>query len=239
MSVFILAAMLVLQDADAQPPIDDAAPTPELEVTDDAQPALPTDAPTLIAEFDAAYEQWGDLVAEMAARKARDRYIRRLLLSRISRTDLDAGARPEIIAETTDTFDAIDGDNTEWAIGLLDQYDFAALNAAMPSLASDIAALVQHGDLTAQQRLLTLVEPLALAGEFNGQRYALLYDRVAVAEGRPQRYGSQFRCEDGEQVYPPLEDPESVDAMRAELGMEPLAAYRETSTEFYGSSCSR
>jgi len=238
MSVFILAAMLVLQDAGAQPPVEDATPTSDPGVIAEAQPALPTDAPTLIAEFDSAYEQWGDLVAEMAARKARDRYIRQLLLSRISRTDLDAGARPEIIAETSDTFAAVDGDNTEWAIGLLDAYDFAALNAAMPSLASDIAALVQHGDLAAQQRLLTLVEPLALAGEFNGQRYALLYDRVAVAEGRPQRYGSQFRCEDGEQVYPPLEDPETVDAMRAELGMEPLATYRETSTAFYGSSCS-
>ncbi len=237
MSVLILAAMLVLQDAEAQPPAEDTAPTSESDITADASPVRPSDAPTLIAEFDTAYEQWGDLVAEMAARKARDRYIRHLLLSRISRTDLDPGARPEIIAETADTFDAVDGDNTQWAIGLLDAYDFAALNEAMPTLASDIAALVQHGDLAAQQRLLTLVEPLALAGQFDGQRYALLYDRVAVAEGRPQRYGSQFRCEDGEQVYPPLENPESVDAMRAELGMEPLATHRETNAEFYGSSC--
>ncbi|WP_417486429.1 DUF6624 domain-containing protein [Maricaulis sp.] len=239
MSVFILAAMLVLQDAEAPSATSDTdLPIAEEAVAEVAPAPLATDAATLIAEFDTAYAQWGDLIAEMAARKARDRYIRDLLLSRISRADLDPGARAEIIEATSDTFNAVDADNTAWAISLLDEYDFTALVREQPALAADIAALIQHGDISAQRRLLDLVEPFALAGGFNGMRYALLYDRVAVAEDRPQRYGSQFRCENGEQVYPPIEDPDTVDERRASLGLEPLAAYQARSNQFYGSSCS-
>jgi len=238
MSIFILATTLVLQDAGVQPaPQEAEPPAAETRIDEDIAASPPTDATTLIAEFDTAYARWGDLIAEMAARKARDRYIRDLLLSRISRTDLDPGARPEIIEATADTFDAVDEDNTAWAIGLLDELDFAELNHDQPRLAADIAALIQHGDQAAQQRLLELVEPLALAGEFNGQRYALLFDRVAVAEGRPQRYGSQFRCEDGEIVYAPLEDPDRVDEFRTAFGLELLAVYRERNNQYYGSSC--
>ncbi len=239
MSVFILAAMLVLQDAEAPPATADTdTPLVEEAVADIAPAPLATDAATLITEFDTAYAQWGDLIAEMAARKARDRYIRDLLLSRISRADLDPGARTEIIEATGDTFNAVDEDNTAWAISLLDEFDFAALVSEQPTLAADIAALIQHGDISAQRRLLDLVEPFALAGGFNGMRYALLYDRVAVAEDRPQRYGSQFRCENGEQVYPPIEDPDMVDERRATLGLEPLAVYQARTNQFYGSSCS-
>ncbi|RKR03166.1 DUF6624 domain-containing protein [Maricaulis maris] len=238
MSVFILATMLILQDAEAPPAPQEAPPAvADAEATDNTPAPLPTDAATLIAEFDAAYAQWGDLIAEMAARKARDRYIRDLLLSRISRSDLDPGARPAIIEATADTFNAVDQANTEWAVGLLDEHDFAALISEQPALAADIAALIQQGDLAAQRRLLELVEPFALAGDFNGMRYALLYDRIAVADDRPQRYGSRFICENGEQVYPPIEDPDTVDERRASLGLEPLAAYQERSNRFYGSSC--
>jgi uncharacterized protein DUF6624 len=160
-----------------------------------------------------------------------------LLISRISRTDLEPAVRSALISETEDTFDAVDDGNTAWALSVLDEIDFTRLNADMPDIAVKIVDLIQHGDLAAQQRLLALVEPIALAGDFDGQRYALLYDRVAMGEGRPQRYGSQFQCIEGEHRFYELEAPETVDERRAAVGLVPLAEYQAQSRALYGSAC--
>ncbi len=50
---------------------------------------------------------------------------------------------------------------------------------------------------------------------------AYLSDRVAVAEGRPQKYGTQFQ---GPKPMP-IEDEARVDERRAALGLESMADY--------------
>lgn len=53
---------------------------------------------------------------------------------------------------------------------------------------------------------------------------AMLADRIAVMEGRPQRYGTQFDWDaDGMMAPNPIADPAEVDARRAAVGLEPLA----------------
>ena len=54
---------------------------------------------------------------------------------------------------------------------------------------------------------MPVLEPLVVTGEVDGQSFGLMYDRLAVNEGRPQRYGSQMKCEAGRYVPEPLEDP--------------------------------
>lgn len=51
-------------------------------------------------------------------------------------------------------------------------------------------------------------------------------DRVAVAREEPQTYGTQIRCE-GKKPVPPtrIDDPEAVEELRAEAGLEPLEDY--------------
>jgi len=60
--------------------------------------------------------------------------------------------------------------------------------------------------------------------EASAAHYAYLTDRVQVAEGRPQVYGTQFH-----NALQPLsiEDPARVDERRAEVGLPPLAEYVE------------
>ena len=84
--------------------------------------------------------------------------------------------------------------------------------------------LVQHADADVpfQKACVALMEPLVAKGEVTGKDYAFLWDRVAIAEGRKQRYGTQL---DGDDVAP-LEDPASVDARRKAMGMGTLAEYR-------------
>lgn len=92
---------------------------------------------------------------------------------------------------------------------------------------SDDAAwlLVQHADLDRpfQKRMLALLDRLRHDGGTAEKHYAYLYDRVAVGEGRPQRYGTQGGCRDGAWRPDPIEDEEGVHARRREAGIMTLA----------------
>jgi hypothetical protein len=90
--------------------------------------------------------------------------------------------------------------------------------------------LVQHADhdLAFQRECLVRLDAAVDAGEAEAADCAYLEDRVAVAEDRPQRYGTQFR-NDGERFVPaPIVDAANVDQRRAALGLSPLAEYAES-----------
>ena len=86
--------------------------------------------------------------------------------------------------------------------------------------------LVQHADaeLAFQKECLVKMEPLVKTGEVTGKDYAYLFDRVAVGEGKAQRYGTQLDGDD----FAPIEDSKNVDARRKAMGMSTLAEYKET-----------
>jgi len=77
--------------------------------------------------------------------------------------------------------------------------------------------IVQHADETLWRRFLPVLEPLVAKGEMDGQSYAMMFDRRATSEGRPQRYGTQFRCDNGKWRPYPLEAPDALEARRAEM----------------------
>lgn len=86
--------------------------------------------------------------------------------------------------------------------------------------------LVQHADRDPafQQEMLELMIERNL---IEGEQLAMLTDRVLRAQGKPQRYGSQFTEEAGRQVPQPIEEPvERLDERRAAMGMMPFADYR-------------
>ena len=80
--------------------------------------------------------------------------------------------------------------------------------------------IVQHGNLDLWQRFVPVLEPLVAIGEVRGESYGLMYDRLAINEGRPQRYGTQMTCKAGKWVidHANLEDPEHADERRAAMG---------------------
>lgn len=93
--------------------------------------------------------------------------------------------------------------------------------------------LIQHGDLALQQRALRLLR----ASESSGippSAIAMLTDRILVGQGELQRYGTQFSIVNGRLQLDPLQNPDSVDAWRAEAGLGPLAEYIEQVEAAYG-----
>jgi len=93
--------------------------------------------------------------------------------------------------------------------------------------------LVQHADADPafQEKVLA---SLVASKQMGGEQLALLTDRVLRAQGKPQRYGSQFTEEGGHWAPQPIEEPVAeVDERRASLGMMPLADYACTIQAMY------
>lgn len=62
--------------------------------------------------------------------------------------------------------------------------------------------------------------PLVADAEVIPAWYASVVDRLAVLEGRPQRFGTQPVCRAGAWVVGAVEDPAGLDARRTELGLQ-------------------
>lgn len=78
--------------------------------------------------------------------------------------------------------------------------------------------VVQHADTPLQKRFLPAIEAMAQRNEALWSEYALMYDRIAVAEGRLQRYGTQMHCVAGKMTPQPTEEPDQLEVRRAPMG---------------------
>lgn len=89
--------------------------------------------------------------------------------------------------------------------------------------ADKIWLLTQHADQTPafQQMALEKMAPLLETGDVNRNNYAYLWDRVAVAQDQPQRFGTQGRCvAPGNWQPAEIEAPaELVDQRRADMNI--------------------
>ena len=86
--------------------------------------------------------------------------------------------------------------------------------------------IAQHaiGEPDFQRQTLKLLQKHAAEGKLPAWHAAYLEDRIAVQEGRPQRYGTQWidDIRDGLARPLPLEDPERMNELRASVGLGPL-----------------
>lgn len=86
--------------------------------------------------------------------------------------------------------------------------------------------IAQHsvGEPQFQWRVLRLLQAAVGTGRVPAWQAAYLEDRIAIHEGRPQRYGTQWMDDSRDGRLRPwtLADPEHVDELRDQVGLEPL-----------------
>lgn len=130
----------------------------------------------------------------------------------------------------------IDGENTAWMKQVIEKYGWP--DRAMVGREGAQAAwlLVQHADRDPvfQRRCLELLTKAHEKGEASADQVAYLTDRVLLAEGKSQIYGTQFHTVDGKLQPLPIENEAEVDQRRAAMGLEPLAVYAEQIRSHYG-----
>ena len=97
----------------------------------------------------------------------------------------------------------------------------------------DAWLLAQHASAKLQRRFLPLLQAAVNAGEVSGSNLAYLADRVALKEGSPQLYGTQFNqkapCEF--ELYR-IDDRRRVNERRKKAGMPSLEEYESQFREF-------
>ena len=89
--------------------------------------------------------------------------------------------------------------------------------------------VIDHAPLEKQEQYLPLVEQMATEDYVGLDEYAILYDRIAMGQNRPQRYGSQlvqFGRADAQKLYVwPVEDAEKLDSLRNSVAMSSFCDY--------------
>ena len=167
------------------------------------------------------------LVTELARRVARDQIIRDNAADARWTAELPPEARGSWFALKVGRMMEVDCDDTEWLAARLREIGWFDIPTYGKEADGNAWLLVQHADRSPefQRETLKLLQSLG-PGKTNQKNIAFLEDRIAVAQGRPQRYGTQFKCAADGAISPhEIDDPEGVDARRATVGLPPVAEY--------------
>jgi hypothetical protein len=130
-----------------------------------------------------------------------------------------------------------DSENTAWLKQVVENRGWPTRTLVGNDGASSAWLLVQHADADRkfQRKCLDLMVKLPKA-EVSQTDIAYLTDRVLLAEGKKQVYGTQFDMVDGKLRPRPLEDEANVDNRRSAIGLPPLAEYAKEMEKVYGGS---
>lgn len=120
----------------------------------------------------------------------------------------------------------MDRDNTAWLRRVVDEGGWPTVSTVGADGAHAAWLLVQHADADPgfQRRCLQLMTD-APNGEVSRSDVAYLTDRVRLAAGERQVYGTQVHLDDGRWEARDLDDPDNVDVRRFAMNLGPLADY--------------
>ncbi len=142
----------------------------------------------------------------------------------LRRVELDQAARkgddPEAVGE-------VDAANLPWLKDVIARIGWPGRSVVGDDGAEAAWLLAQHADRDRafQRQCLDLLTAAADLGEASQKNVAYLTDRVLVADGEPQEYGTQITTRRGKWEPLPLRDPQTVDERRAAVSLGPLADY--------------
>lgn len=166
----------------------------------------------------------------------REELLKRLAADQKMRMEINqkykGGPPPEIL----ETLTKLDEENAAWIKQTMQKHGWLGAGLVGIDGAQASFILVQHAvdDQEFQKQALELLEKAVRDGEAFPVQLAFLTDRVRLAQGRPQVYGTQTRVtKDGKFEVPPIEDETNVDRRRAEVGLEPLADYVQRMRQRY------
>jgi hypothetical protein len=160
-----------------------------------------------------------------------------LLKELLERRDLDQAARSAIDGrQAFARVMQIDDDNAAWLRMIVVTVGWPGRALVGDEGAHAAWLLAQHADRhpSLQRRCLELLEIAVAAGDASPTDLAYLTDRVRLASGGSQIYGTQMTAQDGKFVARRLRDPESVDDRRTSVGLGTLAAQLDEALARYG-----
>jgi hypothetical protein len=128
-----------------------------------------------------------------------------------------------------------DSVNTIKITNILEAYGWLGPDQVGRRGALTIFLVIQHAPFEVQKKYLPMMREAVNNKKAHAYNLALLEDRVALADGKKQIYGSQLQTneETGKLELSPLEAPDQVDIRRAAVGLGTLSEYlREFNIEW-------
>lgn len=151
----------------------------------------------------------------------------------LRRFERDQTARRASSAADFDDMSRVDAENLPWLKQVIAEIGWPGQSEVGVDGAHAAWLLVQHADADPQfqRRCLDLLTAAAEQGEATNVDLAYLTDRVLLAEGKPQEFGTQVTAENDRWVPCRLRDPDTVDQRRAVVPLEPMTEYLARMTQ--------
>jgi hypothetical protein len=191
-----------------------------------------------IAAADGSKSKYDEtLRSELQRRVKEDQDARKVMIEWVKKqntTDAEA-AKKQAEQPVVHKVAEIDKANTEWLKSIVQQHGWPRASLVGADGAHNAWLLVQHADhdRVFQKKCLDLMRDLATLGEVAASDVAYLTDRVLVADGKKQRYGTQFHTLKGKLEPKPIEDEANVDKRRKAAGLPTMAEYRTMVEKMY------
>lgn len=176
-----------------------------------------------------------ELREALMARMAKDQEARKAFLAWDRQNKAASKAAAERAEESAPFLEMVktDRENREWLKTIVERHGWPGKTLVGTDGAHAAWLLVQHADLDFQRDCLRRMER-SRPGEVAKVDLAYLSDRVRLAEGKPQVYGTQIEIKDGRWQPRDVEDPQNLDRRRKEIGLPPIAEYLKQAEEVYG-----
>lgn len=132
---------------------------------------------------------------------------------------------PQLLEKLTGEMLRTDSANVRAVTEILDTRGWVD-RETVGDVSAALFVILQHAEPAVQKRYLPLLREAVRRGELAPSSLALFEDRIAVSEGRPQRYGTQIlQHNDGTYYVAPLENRDSLDAWRSRADLAPMETY--------------
>lgn len=201
-----------------------------------SMPAPPKPPPNLVARTTADTSvELPDVRAELLRMQWVDQKIRQQFADSLRAGSVDGLSGLLGVIRYSYLESRVDEANTVHLKELVNKHGWLNERRVGPKGAEAAFLIAQHADhdLTFQKKVLGHVQQAYQAGTASGQQLGLLTDRVRIAEGNPQLYGTQAQIRNGELHLSPITDSANVDQRRADVGLPPLSEYIAIMKEKY------
>jgi hypothetical protein len=132
-----------------------------------------------------------------------------------------------------DELQKLDDQHKEELKRIIDKIGFPTISRVGKDSSYQAWLLVQHATNDLPFMKSYLDEMQKYKDDVDPKNIAYLFDRVAIMGGEKQRFGTQLLLNKKNNKYEvrPLEDPDNVDSLRNEFGLETLSKYLSKANE--------
>ena len=176
------------------------------------------------------------IIESIEGMRAADQYERFYIIDLMKNDKISKDEKEKQIKIIGDTITRNDIIRTRELKKILAKSDISKIAELSPKTAHSAFLLIIHAehDNNFQKQNLSKAEKLVKDGILDANSFAILSDKIAIGEMRPQKYGTQLICigKNREMVGQP--NIFNVEKAREEIGLDPLSAYIASNDKLYG-----